>query len=372
MPGVSRLLQPLTLRGTTFAHRVWVSPMCQYSCDPVAAPGVPGDWHLVHYGSLAVGGAALVLTEAAAVVPEGRISPHDAGLWNEEQERAWARVVAFVHSQGAAAGVQLAHAGRKASTHRPWAPVQGSVPVEEGGWPTVAPSALAHGDLAVPAALDADGIAGVVTAFADAARRAERAGFDVVELHAAHGYLLHQFLSPLSNRRTDGYGGDLAGRSRLLLEVLDAVRAAWPDDKPVFVRVSTSDWAEGGWDVEECVQLARLLAEHGADLVDASSGGNVPEQRIPVGPGYQVPNAGRLKRGAGLPVGAVGLILDPLQAEQVLVSGDADAVLLARPLLADPRWPQRAAVALHDTGAVAWPAQYVRATREDVPLSAPR
>ncbi|NAZ74182.1 NADH:flavin oxidoreductase/NADH oxidase [Kineococcus sp. T13] len=369
---MSRLLEPLTLRGTTFAHRAWVSPMCQYSCDPDTAPGVPHDWHLVHLGSLAVGGAALVVTEAAAVVPEGRITPHDAGLWNEEQAAAWARIVAFVHSQGAAAGVQLAHAGRKASTHRPWSPVQGSVPAQEGGWVTVGPSALAHGDLAVPAALDGAGLRRVVEAFAAAARRAEQAGFDVVELHAAHGYLLHQFLSPLSNHRTDAYGGDLAGRSRLLLEVLEAVRAVWPQDKPVFVRLSTSDWVEGGWDVEDSIELARQLAARGADLVDASSGGNDPGQRIPVGPGYQVPNAGRVRREAGVPVAAVGLILEPAQAEQVLVSGEADAVFLGRPLLTDPRWPQRAALALHDVRAVAWPPQYVRATREDVPLVQPR
>lgn len=243
---VSLLLSPLTLRGTTFPNRIWVSPMCQYSCDPVGAPGVPTDWHLVHLGGFATGGAGLVVTEAAAVVPEGRISPQDAGLWNTEQADAWARIVTFLHAQGTTAGVQLAHAGRKASTHRPWDDEQGSVAAAEGGWPTVGPSALAFDGYAEPAALDAEGIARVVTAFADAARRADGAGFDVVELHAAHGYLLHQFLSPLSNHRTDAYGGDLAGRSRLLLEVLDAVRAVWPADKPVFVRISTSDWVEGG------------------------------------------------------------------------------------------------------------------------------
>ena len=369
---MSRLLQPMTLRGTTFAHRAWVGPMCQYSCDPDTAPGVPTDWHLVHLGSFATGGAALVVTEAAAVVPEGRITPHDAGIWNDEQADAWARIVAFLHAQGTAAGIQLAHAGRKASTYRPWSDVQGSVPPAEGGWQTVGPSALAFGDHATPTELDEAGLARVVQGFADGARRAQAAGFDVVELHAAHGYLLHQFLSPLSNHRGDAYGGDLAGRSRLLLEVLDAVRALWPQDKPVFVRISTSDWVEGGWDVEESIELSRELHARGADLIDASSGGNDPRQQIPVGPGYQVPNAGRVKREAGVPVGAVGLILDPLQAEQVLVSGDADAVLLARPLLADPRWAQRAAVALHDTSAVAWPAQYERATRDRVPRTAPR
>jgi len=369
---VSLLLSPLTLRGTTFANRIWVSPMCQYSCDAENAPGLPTDWHLVHLGGFATGGAGLVVTEAAAVVPEGRISPQDAGIWTQEQADAWARIVTFLHGQGTTAGIQLAHAGRKASTHRPWDAEQGTVPVAEGGWPTVGPSALAFGGYDAPTALDEDGIAAVVRAFADAARRADGAGFDVVELHAAHGYLLHQFLSPLSNHRTDAYGGDLAGRSRLLLEVLDAVRAVWPQDKPVFVRLSTSDWVEGGWDVEQSVQLAKELAAHGADLVDASSGGNAPEQQIPVGPGYQVPNAARVKHGAGVPVAAVGLILDPTQAEQILVSQDADAVFLARPLLTDPRWPQRAAVTLHDVGALPWPAQYVRATREPVPLAQPR
>nr|WP_218886262.1 NADH:flavin oxidoreductase/NADH oxidase [Kineococcus aurantiacus] len=366
------MFEPITLRGTTFPNRVWVSPMCQYSCDPEQAPGVPTDWHLVHLGGFALGGAGLVLTEAAAVVPEGRISPQDTGLWNDEQTAAWARIVDFLHGQGVAAGVQLAHAGRKASTHRPWDERSGSVPAAEGGWGTVGPSALPYGDFAAPRALDADGIAAVVRAFADAARRADAAGFDVVELHAAHGYLLHQFLSPLSNQRTDEHGGSFENRSRLLLEVLDAVRGVWPQDKPVLVRISTSDWVEGGWDVEDSVRLARELAAHGADLVDASSGGNDPRQQIPVGPGYQVPNAGRVKREAGVPVGAVGLILEPAQAEQVLVSGDADAVLLARPLLSDPRWPQRAAVALHDTARLPWPAQYVRATRDAVPLSRPR
>ncbi|MGI4895450.1 MAG: NADH:flavin oxidoreductase/NADH oxidase [Janthinobacterium lividum] len=369
---MSQLLQPLTIRATTFAHRVWVSPMCQYSCDPQTAPGVPTDFHLVHLGGFATGGAALVVTEAAAVVPEGRISPQDAGIWNDDQAHAWARIVTFLHSQGAAAGIQLAHAGRKASTYRPWAAQQGSVPAADGGWGSVAPSALAYDDYAVPTALDEAGIARVVQGFADAARRADEAGFDVVELHAAHGYLLHQFLSPLSNERTDSYGGDLEGRSRLLLEVLDAVRTVWPEDKPVFVRISTSDWVEGGWDVAQSVELAKELHAHGGDLIDASSGGNDPRQQIPVGPGYQVPNAGRVRREAGVLVAAVGLILDPSQAEQVLVSGEADAIFLGRPLLADPRWPQRAAVALHDIDAVAWPAQYVRATRDAVAHSAPR
>ncbi|GAB7193289.1 NADH:flavin oxidoreductase/NADH oxidase [Kineococcus sp. NUM-3379] len=356
---MSHLFSPLTLRGTTFSSRVWVSPMCQYSCDPVAAPGVPHDWHLAHLASFAVGGASLVLTEAAAVLPEGRISPEDAGIWNDEQAQAWARIVRLLHAQGAAAGVQLAHAGRKASTHRPWSPVQGSVPAGEGGWETVAPSAVPFGDHATPRELDAAGIAAVVDAFAAAARRADAAGFDVVEVHAAHGYLLHQFLSPLSNRRTDAWGGDFAGRTRLLLEVVDAVRASWPQDKPVFVRLSTTEWTDGGWDVDDSVRLARLLAGHGVDLVDCSTGGNVPAARIPTGPGYQVPMAARLRSEAGLPVGAVGMIVEPAQAEHLLLTGQADAVLLGRSLLADPRWPQRAAAALGEQ--LPWPAQYLRA-----------
>ncbi|GAA4961690.1 NADH:flavin oxidoreductase/NADH oxidase [Kineococcus glutinatus] len=367
---MSLLFSPLTLRGTTFAHRIWVAPMCQYSCDPVAAPGVPHDWHLAHLGAFAVGGAALVLTEAAAVLPEGRISPQDAGIWNDEQATAWARIVAFLHAQGSAAGIQLAHAGRKASTVRPWEPVQGSVPVAEGGWETVAPSAVPFGGYAVPRELDAAGIADVVTAFADAARRADAAGFDVAEVHAAHGYLLHQFLSPLSNHRTDGYGGDFAGRTRLLLEVVDAVRAAWPADKPLFVRLSATEWTEGGWDVDDSVRLAGLLREHGVDLVDCSTGGNVPHARIPVGPGYQVPMAQAVRSGAGVPTAAVGMILQPAQAEQVLVTGQADAVLLARALLTDPRWPQRPAEALGH--ALPWPAQYLRATAAAVAAQQPR
>ena len=355
---MSLLFEPLVLRGATARNRVWVAPMCQYSAAPSGPDaGVPTDWHLVHLGSRAVGGAGAVIAEATAVSPEGRISPRDTGLWNDAQAAAWSRVVAFVQEQGALAGVQLAHAGRKASSHRPW---EGRGPVlpEDGGWTPVGPSELAFPGLAQPAALDEAGIAKVRADFVAATRRAVTAGFDVVEVHAAHGYLLHEFLSPLSNTRTDGYGGDLAGRMRLVLEVVEDVRAAWPDDRPLLLRISASDWVEGGWTPEDSVALAKEAAARGVDLVDCSSGGNVLAD-IPVGPGYQVPFAAQVRRDAGVPTGAVGLLTDPEQAEQVLAEGSADVVLLARELLRDPYWPLRAAGAL---GAeVTWPVQYDRA-----------
>ena len=351
---MSLLLSPLTLRGTTLRNRAWVAPMCQYS----SVDGRVGDWHLAHLGALARGGAGMVISEATAVVPEGRISPFDAGLWNDEQAGDWARVNAFVASQGAVPGIQLAHAGRKASTERPW-DGSGYVEPADGGWQTVAPSPLAYGDWPAPRELSTADIAHVVGAFAAAAARADGAGFEVAEVHAAHGYLLHEFLSPLTNVRTDVYGGDLAGRSRALREVVAAVRAVWPDRKPLLVRLSATDWAPGGWDVEETVELSRWLRELGVDLVDVSSGGNVTTQQIAVGPGYQVPFARAVREGAGLPTGAVGLITEPAQAEQVLAEGSADAVLLARALLRDPHWVLRAAGELGDD--VAWPVQYARA-----------
>jgi 2,4-dienoyl-CoA reductase-like NADH-dependent reductase (Old Yellow Enzyme family) len=351
---VSHLFAPLTLRGTTFRNRVFVSPMCQYS----SVDGRPNDWHLVHLGSFARGGAGLVLTEATAVTPEGRISPADAGIWNDEQAEDYARITAFLRGQGAVPGIQLAHAGRKASTQRPWEG-HGYVEPEDGGWQTVAPSPVAYGDWPAPKELSTEDLRGVAQAFADAARRADRAGFEVVEVHAAHGYLLHQFLSPLSNERADEYGGDLSGRSRLLLEVVDAVRGVWPADKPLFVRLSASDWAEGGWDLPQTLAVSKLLAGHGVDLLDISSGGNVPQQEISVAPGYQVPFARAVRDATGLPVAAVGLITEPIQAEQTLVDGSADAVLLARALLRDPHWALRAA---HELKAeVRWPEQYQRA-----------
>lgn len=356
-----RIFEPLTLRGTTFRNRIWLAPMCQYS----AVDGVPGDWQLVHLGARAVGGFGLLLAEATAVVPEGRITPQDTGLWNDEQQDAWARVVDFVHERGALIGIQLAHAGRKASTFRPWAPVQGSVPEADGGWATVAPSAEPFGHYATPLEMSTEAIADVVTAFADAARRAEAAGFDVVEVHAAHGYLLHQFLSPLSNRRTDAYGGDAEGRVRLLHEVVTAVREVWPQDKPVLVRLSATDWAEGGLTADDVAAVAAGLGPLGVDLVDVSSGGNVPA-RVPVGPGYQVPLARRVREVSGLPVSAVGMITGAAQAEQVLVDGAADAVMVARPALRDPMWPLRAAHELGlppaDDGPAPWQPQYLRGT----------
>jgi 2,4-dienoyl-CoA reductase-like NADH-dependent reductase (Old Yellow Enzyme family) len=350
---MSRLFEPLTLRGATSRNRIWVAPMCQYS----AVDGMPDDWHLVHLGARAVGGAGAVITEATAVSREGRISPQDTGIWNDEQAAAWARIVRFVQAQGALAGIQLAHAGRKASARRPW-DGRGVVTPSDGGWTPVGPTDMGFPGLGQPAALDAHGIAKVRRDFVDATRRALSAGFDVVEIHAAHGYLLHEFLSPLSNTRTDGYGGDLAARMRLVLEVIEDVRAAWPDDKPLVLRISASDWVDGGWTAEDSVALAKEAAARGVDLVDVSSGGNVPAD-IPVGPGYQVPLASAVRAGAGIPTGAVGLITEPEQAEQVLADGHADVVLLARELLRDPHWPLRAAAAL---GAeISWPVQYERA-----------
>jgi 2,4-dienoyl-CoA reductase-like NADH-dependent reductase (Old Yellow Enzyme family) len=351
---VSRLFEPLTLRGTTFKNRAWVSPMCQYS----STDGLPDDWHLVHLGSRAVGGAGLVFTEAAAVSPEGRISPQDAGIWTDEQADRWSRIVAFLHARRARAGVQLAHAGRKASTYSPFSGGQGSVPASDGGWRSVGPSALAFGRYAVPVELDAEGLSKVVRDFVAAAVRAQEAGFDVIELHAAHGYLLHEFLSPLSNTRTDSYGGSYDNRVRLLLQVTEAVREVWPQDKPLFVRISASDWVEGGWSVQESVALAPLLAARGVDLIDCSSGGLDPDQQITLGPGYQVPFAEAV-RSTGIPTAAVGLLTEPKQVQDVLVAGQADAVLLAREQLRDPYWPLRAAAELGED--ITWPAQYDRA-----------
>ena len=351
------LFQPLQLGAVRLRNRIAVSPMCEYS----AVDGVPDDWHLVHLGSRAVGGAGLVFTEATAVSPEGRISPADTGLWNDAQQAAWARIAAFVAAQGAVPGIQLAHAGRKASTAPPWLGGKKVAP-EAGGWVPVAPSAIAFAaDYPLPAALDARGIAKVVADFAAAAARARAAGFRVVEVHAAHGYLLHEFLSPLANRRDDGYGGPLANRARLLREVVAAVRGAWPAPAPLVVRVSATDWAPGGWDIDECIVLCRWLKEDGVDLVDCSSGGLVADARIPVAPGYQVPFAARIRREAGIATGAVGLITQAAQAEEILARGDADLVLLARELLRDPYFPRRAAAEL---GVVLPPpVQYERAWR---------
>ena len=349
------LLEPITLGVLHLRNRIVVSPMCQYS----SPGGVPTDWHLVHLGSRAVGGAGLVFTEASAVSPEGRISPDDAGIWNDAQAEAWSRIVPFIRGQGAAAGIQLAHAGRKASTDAPW---RGGRPLDaaRGGWTPVAPSAIAFDEgHPLPIELDAVGIAKVVADFRAAARRAREAGFDVIELHAAHGYLLHQFLSPLSNTRTDEYGGSLENRARLLREVIAAVRETWPAPMPLWVRLSGTDWAEGGWDIDECVQLVRTLRDAGVDVIDCSSGGTVPHPKVPTGPGYQVPFASRIRREARIATATVGLITDARQAEEILQSGDADLIEMAREFLRDPYFPRRAAKELGANVRV--PEQYERA-----------
>ena len=353
------LFDPLLLRDLSLRNRIVVSPMCQYSSED----GFANDWHLVHHGGLARGGAALVFTEAMAVTPEGRISPEDLGLWKEEQLDFLARIVRFVKGQGAVSGAQLAHAGRKASTYRPWGGGHGKVDPAKGGWQPVAPSAEAFSpDYPLPAALDEAGIKGVLAAFATAAERALRADFGVVELHAAHGYLLHEFLSPLSNRRTDSYGGSFEGRVRIVREACRAIRTRWPERLPLFVRISSTDWTEGGWTVDDSVALARLLKEDGADLIDCSSGGNVARASIPVGPGYQTAFAERIRREAGVATGALGMITSPHQAEHILRTGQADVVVMARELLRDPHWPLRAARELGVK--VSWPVQYERAERK--------
>ncbi|MEV8175903.1 NADH:flavin oxidoreductase/NADH oxidase [Microbacterium sp. NPDC079176] len=352
---MSILFSPLSIRSSTFRNRLWVSPMCMYS----AADGVVQEWHHTHLAQFASGGAGLIVAEATAVVPEGRISPRDAGLWNDEQRDAWAPIVEAIHSRGAAAGIQLAHAGRKASTRWPWADERGSVPETDGGWTTTAPSAIAFEGFAAPVALDAAGIDAVVAGFAAATRRALDAGFDVLEVHGAHGYLLHQFLSPLSNLRDDEYGGSLENRARLLLRVVDAIREVAGDDVPVFVRISATDHAEGGFTPEEAATVSTWATEHGADLIDVSSGGLVAHQQISVFPGYQVPLAETVRQGGRIPVSAVGLITAAEQAEQVLADGAADAIFAGREWLRDPHFALRAA---HELGAdITWPPQYERA-----------
>ncbi len=352
----SLLLSPLTLAAVTLRNRIAVSPMCEYSSEN----GFASDWHLVHLGSRAVGGAGLVLTEAAAVTADGRISPHDLGIYDDAHVEMLARIFAFVDRHGAAAGMQLAHAGRKASTVRPW---EGGGPLapERGGWePIWAPSAEAFRDgWQVPRAMSQADIDGVVAAFAAAASRVLAAGGTVIELHAAHGYLLHEFLSPLSNHRQDQYGGTFDNRARLTRDVVDAVRRVWPERLPLIVRVSATDWVDGGWTIEDTIALARDLKTRGVDLVDCSSGGNAAHATIPLGPGYQVPFAERVRRDAGIATGAVGLITEPQQAEEILQSGRADLIVVARQLLRDPYWPLRAAQALGDAPPI--PPQYLRA-----------
>jgi 2,4-dienoyl-CoA reductase-like NADH-dependent reductase (Old Yellow Enzyme family) len=364
LTGMDHLFAPITFRGLTLSNRIVVSPMCQYSSED----GFANDWHLVHLGSRAVGGAGLVFTEATAVLPEGRITPNDLGLWKDEHIAPLARIVDFLHAHGAHAGIQLAHAGRKASMSRPWDGERHLSPAEQGWTNVAAPSPIAFSPrYAQPNELAAAEIADIPRAFAAAARRALTAGFDVIEIHAAHGYLLHEFLSPLSNQRTDNYGGSFENRIRLLLETVDVVRAELPERTPLFVRISCTEWTDGGFDLDQSVALARILKQHGVDLVDCSSGGNVPGATIPTGPGYQVPFAERIRREAGISTGTVGQITAPAQADQIVRSGQADLVLLAREMLRDPYWPLHAAQALGAT--IAWPAQYLRAA---TPASPPR
>ncbi|KPN20818.1 oxidoreductase [Xanthomonas sp. Mitacek01] len=352
---MSALFAPFRQRGLTLRNRIAVSPMCQYS----AVEGVPDDWHRVHLGSRAVGGAGLVMTEACAVSPEARISPEDAGIWNDAQTHAWAPIAGFIRAQGAVPAIQLGHAGRKASTFAPWRG-HGAVSEDAGGWPVVAPSAQAYSDrYPAPHALDVAGIARIVADFRAGALRALDAGFEVIELHAAHGYLLHQFLSPLSNTRDDAWGGSFDHRVRLLLDVVDAVRTVWPDRLPLWVRLSATDWVDGGWDLPQSIELARRLTSRGVDLIDTSSGGLSPLQAIEAVPDYQVPFAREIRAQAGIATGAVGLITTPAQAERIVAAGDADVVLLARELLRDPYFPRRAARELGVE--IKAPAQYQRA-----------
>ena len=345
----------MKIRELEFKNRIFVSPMCQYS----AKDGIPNDWHLVHLGSRAVGGAGLVLTEATAVSPEGRISPGDLGIWSDEHADVFRRITDFVKSQGAAVGIQLAHAGRKASTKIPWEG-DGEVCLSSGGWQTIAPSAAPFSETyPKPKEMTKDDTKTVLEQFREAARRSMDAGFQVVEIHMAHGYLLHQFLSPLSNHRKDEYGGELRNRVRFPLEVAEAVREVWPQNLPVFVRISATDWVEGGWDLPQSVELAMELKKIGIDLIDCSSGGLVPTARIPAAPGYQVIFAEEIRKQAGIMTGAIGLITDAAQAENILVTGQADVVFMAREFLRDPYFPLHAAKILGDDPQ--YPVQYLRA-----------
>lgn len=344
---MSSLFSPITLRGLEIRNRVWLAPMCQYQVTE--HDGVPRDWHQVHYGARATGGFGLMVAEATAVSPEGRISPNCTGLWNEEQVRAWRHITDFAHRQGTPMGIQLNHAGRKASTY-PWLPdyPSGTQPIAEGGWPTVGPSAIAMAGQGVPRALELSEIVGIIEDFAAAAERAVRAGFDTVEIHGAHGYLLHQFLTPLANQREDAYGGSFDNRTRLIREVVSAVRAVIPESMPLLVRLSATDWIEGhpSWDPDQTVALVARLKELGVDAVDISTGGAAPA-RIVLSPGYQVPFARRVKAETGLPTSAVGLITTPHQAEKLIDAGDADIITIGRAALREPSWPLRAA---HDLG----------------------
>ncbi len=354
---MSHLFDPLTLRGVTMRNRIGVSPMCQYSAEN----GYANDWHLVHLGSRASGGAGIVIAEATGVEARGRISPYDLGLWEDGQVEMLSRITHFIRSQGATPAIQLAHAGRKASTNRPW---QGGKPVspDQGGWQPVgaSPIAFAEGH-PVPSELSTAQVGEIVNAFRAAAVRSDAAGFDVIEIHGAHGYLLHSFLSPISNQRTDRYGGSFENRTCLMVETAQAIRSVWPESKALFVRISCTDWVEGGWTIEESVELARKLKAEAVDLIDCSSGGTSPTAKVPVGAGYQTPFAERIRREAGVPTAAVGMITQPMQADEIVRNERADLVLLARELLRDPYWPIHAALALHQRENVPVPPQYARA-----------
>jgi len=352
---MSKLFTPLKIRDIEFRNRIFVSPMCQYS----SKDGSPTDWHLVHLGSRAVGGAGLVMVEASAVSPEGRISPWDSGMWTEQHAAEFLRINRFVKEHGAVPAIQLAHAGRKASTGQPWTS-GGPVPISDGGWQPIGPSPIAFdAKYPVPREMNEQDIEQLVQHFIMSARLSLAAGFEVIELHAAHGYLLHEFLSPLANHRTDQYGGSLANRMRLPLRVASAVREVWPGGLPLFVRISATDWADGGWDLPQSIELAKAMKEIGVDLIDCSSGGMVPYAKMKIGPGYQVPFAEAIRREAKIATGAVGMITQAHQAEQIIAGGQADVVLLARELLRDPYWPLHAAKEL---GAeITWPKQYERA-----------
>ncbi len=347
------LLSPLTIRGVSFRNRIAMSPMCEYS----AQDGFANDWHLVHLGSRAVGGTALIMVEATAVTAEGRISPGDLGIWKDEHIELLARIAKFVHSQGAVAGIQLAHAGRKGSCDLAWKGGASLKSPAQGGWPVVGPSPVPFDEAhPVPIPLDEAGIDGVIDAFEAGARRALKAGFKVLELHAAHGYLLHEFLSPISNHRNDRYGGSLENRMRLLLQIAERLRGLMPEELPLFVRISATDWVEGGWDIEQSVELAKRLKGVGVDLIDVSSGGTVPYARIPVAKGYQVPFARRIREEVDIRTGAVGLITEPRHADEIITGGDANLVFIAREMLREPYWALKAQQALGEESA--WPIQY--------------
>lgn len=350
---MSQLFSPINIRGVTLRNRIAMSPMCMYSSED----GMANDWHLVHLGTRASGGCGLVMCEATAVHPDGRISPQDLGIWKEEHIPGLRKITDFIRSQGAASAIQLAHAGRKAGTYRPWSKVRGFIPDSEGGWTRVAPSPIPfRAEATTPVELTKQDIRDVIEDFVAGTRRSLDAGFDIVEIHSAHGYLLHQFLSPISNQRSDEYGGDFGGRTRLHFELIEAVRNVWPAEKPLFIRISATDWAEGGWTIEESIDLAKALKALGVDLLDCSSGGSTPDAQIPVGPGYQVQFAERIRKEAEILSGAVGLITQPQQAEDIIASGQADLVFLGRELLRNPYWAHSAAQELGATSC--WPDQY--------------